>query len=100
MSKWAKKGDDKRLRGRAGVARSLRVKAKANYQCQKCDKLTPELEADHIIPLCLGGKDDESNMQALCIDCHREKSAGEALDALRLASGKKLVYIDEEGWPT
>jgi 5-methylcytosine-specific restriction protein A len=33
---------------------------------------------DHIVPLSENGKDDETNMQALCVDCHREKTSEEA----------------------
>lgn len=98
-AKWAKNGDDKRIRGRAGVARANRVKAKAGYKCAECGVLTTELEADHIIPLCKGGKDDESNMQALCNDCHATKSAREALEGLREATGKKIKAIGADGWP-
>lgn len=31
---------------------------------------------DHMVPLALGGADDLSNMQALCIVCHKEKTVG------------------------
>ena len=30
---------------------------------------------DHRIPLALGGKDDETNEQALCVKCHNYKTA-------------------------
>jgi 5-methylcytosine-specific restriction endonuclease McrA len=30
---------------------------------------------DHIIPLKLGGKDDETNYQSLCVDCNNYKTA-------------------------
>jgi len=32
---------------------------------------------DHIIPLGLGGSDDDSNIQCLCEECHAIKTAGE-----------------------
>lgn len=35
-------------------------------------------ELDHVIPLALGGADDDSNYQSLCIECHLAKSAREA----------------------
>lgn len=31
-------------------------------------------EIDHIVELCNGGTNDESNLQALCLMCHRVKS--------------------------
>lgn len=100
--KWDKKGDDKRIRGRAGVDRANRVKAKAGYKCAACGILTTELEADHIIPLCKGGKDDERNMQALCggpDGCHAKKTAQEALEGLRAKTGKAVQAIGADGWP-
>ena len=36
------------------------------------------MECDHVAPLHRGGDPyDESNLQALCSDCHREKSRRE-----------------------
>lgn len=29
---------------------------------------------DHIIPVAVGGKSDASNIQALCLRCHKRKS--------------------------
>jgi len=34
---------------------------------------TENLEVDHIIPLCSGGKHDEDNMQILCKKCNCKK---------------------------
>ena len=35
------------------------------------------LHFDHIVPLALGGADDESNWQAICAEpCHRKKTRG------------------------
>lgn len=31
-------------------------------------------ELDHIIPLHKGGRDDDTNRQGLCSDCHRTKT--------------------------
>jgi 5-methylcytosine-specific restriction protein A len=35
-------------------------------------------ERDHIVPLWAGGLDVESNVQALCVDCHKIKTAAES----------------------
>ena len=35
-------------------------------------------EVDHVIPLWMGGRDDETNYQALCKACHAVKTAEEA----------------------
>ena len=53
-----------------------------NYKCNFCEnkiRLYPysTADADHIIPVCLGGKTTMDNMQLLCVGCHRQKSACE-----------------------
>ena len=55
--------------------RTLKLKAakRDNFTCQKCkfqDKTGIKLEAHHIIPLYLGGKDTLENIITLCFDCH------------------------------
>lgn len=47
-------------------------------------------QIDHIVPLFKGGEDVESNLQNLCIDCHKKKSAAER-------SSKPEIGLD--GWP-
>lgn len=46
--------------------------------CQQEGRVTEATELDHIVPLHLGGADDESNFQSLCHDCHAAKTADEA----------------------
>jgi 5-methylcytosine-specific restriction protein A len=48
--------------------------------CQQCGNRDLERyhQLDHIIPYEDGGTDDESNLQRLCIPCHRAKTADEA----------------------
>jgi len=36
--------------------------------------LPPTLEIDHIVPLHLNGSNEQSNLQALCPNCHRIKT--------------------------
>ncbi len=45
------------------------------YKCAECGKLFPkdQIEVDHRIPKKLGGTDDLSNLQGLCIHCNRSK---------------------------
>jgi 5-methylcytosine-specific restriction protein A len=47
------------------------------YTCQVCDRVTDELEVDHITPLARGGSDDMSNLRAICVPCHKTKTARE-----------------------
>lgn len=52
----------------------------AGYECQKCGLLTSLQigEADHIVPLHMGGSDTIDNMQWLCKPCHEAKTEEEA----------------------
>ncbi len=44
--------------------------------CQKAGRLKAACEVDHIVALVNGGEDDfDTNGQALCKPCHREKTA-------------------------
>ncbi len=73
VTEWIGKSDD--------VAIPLRVKERvaraADDLCVKCDRkvggrLRPEF--DHAVPLILGGKNCESNIQLLCHECHGAKT--------------------------
>lgn len=44
-------------------------------RCQKRGYIVVATQVDHIIPLCHGGVEDESNRQSLCDECHRIKTA-------------------------
>src|SRR5699024_7712713 len=80
------------LMGRHRMKRNARIKARAGFMCAACGAVTyPEnLEVDHIKPLFRGGTDTESNLQALCVACHADKSASEI---------SKSVRIGVDGWP-
>jgi len=59
-----------------------------NYRCAICGKrLKPGvIHFDHKKPLALGGKDDISNIQALCPECHHIKTKR---DRHKIAKAKK-----------
>jgi len=44
------------------------------YRCGICRRKGGELEVDHIVPLCRGGRDTMDNMQTLCNKCNRGKA--------------------------
>jgi hypothetical protein len=55
-----------------------KVKAKSDDQCACCNiKLGDSYHIDHIRSLANGGDNNESNLQALCGTCHRDKSRQE-----------------------
>ena len=39
-------------------------------------------ELDHVVPLIDGGGHEPSNLQTLCVPCHREKSARELAEMM------------------
>jgi 5-methylcytosine-specific restriction protein A len=46
--------------------------------CQRADRVTAATEVDHVVNKADGGTDDDTNLQAICRDCHRAKTAEEA----------------------
>lgn len=79
------------------VAGKQRYTCKANVSGYACPlKGAPFDEAgyevDHIVPLSEGGSNDVSNLQALCLMCHRVKSN-------RASAGKpKKTVTSTDGW--
>jgi 5-methylcytosine-specific restriction protein A len=58
--------------------------------CYVCGGLASEI--DHIVPVSLGGSDDESNLAAICSRCHRHKTAVES--NTRKKSGRRWPGAD------
>ncbi|MCC7269314.1 MAG: HNH endonuclease [Rhodocyclaceae bacterium] len=46
--------------------------------CLKAGRVTPARQVDHVISKAEGGTDDEDNLQAICMACHKAKTAREA----------------------
>lgn len=44
--------------------------------CRACGRERSAV-ADHVVPLCAGGRTERSNMQGLCARCHNRKTARE-----------------------
>lgn len=73
VSEWRGKTDDTPVPDRV----KARVHEKFEGICPKCTReLQPgRWECDHVIPLILGGKNIESNLQPLCASpCHSAKT--------------------------
>jgi HNH endonuclease len=54
------------------------VAAQQGWQCNICNNMLSScFDIDHQVPLFKGGADAFENLQALCVPCHRNKSANE-----------------------
>lgn len=73
-----KAGTTEMERGRAWMAKRQRVAQRFNYICQGpgCGLVwrSDRDQIDHRIPREQGGSNDESNLQPLCLECHRIKT--------------------------
>jgi len=84
-----------RLRGRAAVVKRARRLA-IEPICRDCrakGRVTIATVPDHIIPLAMGGTDDESNIRCLCRDCHMVRTA----EQFGMKPPRK--QIGKDGWP-
>ena len=68
--------------GKNGTKRSVSetkkkyVASMQDWKCGQCNKkLTHTFEVDHKIPLKNGGSNHVDNLESLCPNCHREKTA-------------------------
>jgi hypothetical protein len=60
------------------------VGARGGWRCAECGQLLDEAwEADHVVPLHLGGEDSVDNLQSLCLRHHREKTLREDIARVR-----------------
>lgn len=70
VEEWRGKTDDSAIPPRV----KLRLYDKAEGRCVVCTLRADSYECDHIIPLIIGGKHEESNLQLLCHECHAGKT--------------------------
>lgn len=68
-----------------------RVAKRANDCCVKCTRqIGPALKGqiDHVTPLILGGANRETNLQLLCVECHKAKTALDVRLKARVAKSR------------
>lgn len=67
--------------GRPWRRKRAAVLKRDGYVCQCCQRggrVTLATEVDHVVPRAEGGSDDETNLQAICAECHKAKTVAEA----------------------
>ena len=79
----------KRITGRGCQTARQRVALRDSWICQICGKIALEGEADHVVPLHLGGSNSDANLQWLHEDCHRLKSKSEGKSRVIGGEGKQ-----------
>jgi 5-methylcytosine-specific restriction protein A len=85
-----------RLRGRRAVDQRVRRMERTHWLCEDClaeGRTEAATVVDHIIPLALGGSDDDVNTRNLC-DHHNQVRTAEQFGY------KRKVTIGADGWPT
>ncbi len=73
--------------GRLWEIKRARILQRDKYLCQNHRRQRIAKKAasvDHIIPKAHGGTDDDSNLESLCWECHRAKTAKSVSDELYL----------------
>lgn len=74
VPEWIGKTPDSKIPDRV----KDRVADKSGDRCTKCDRHVGGFlpaQYDHAIPLIIGGENRESNLQLLCVPCHKAKTA-------------------------
>lgn len=85
-AQWTKVGPaPPRIRGRKLMQLRVRLFARQPWcvLCLQAGRFTRPTIRDHTIPLAEGGRDDETNDQAICADCHRLKTREESARGVR-----------------
>ena len=79
------------------AAVSKRVAHSQRWACAGCKELLPSAyQIDHVVALADGGEDALHNLQALCANCHADKTQREHVTRLSThASGAKAIAYDE-----
>ncbi|MGK2287273.1 HNH endonuclease [Pedomonas sp. V897] len=92
-----------RLRGRKGQEQRLRRLKAHGVTCARCERIgtwerrqatdaLPLLVVDHIVPLALGGTDEDSNTRVVCEPCHVDVTAEQF-------GHRRRIGCDVDGWP-
>lgn len=84
-----------RLRGRKAVEVRLGRLKRTHGLCEDCQskgRTEVAKAVDHIVPLALGGSEDDSNTRNLCHSCHQARTAEQFGHRIRIGASN-------DGWP-
>jgi 5-methylcytosine-specific restriction endonuclease McrA len=65
------------------IVTTLMVLQRGKCACCRVDLLTTKTHLDHVMPLALGGRNEDLNMQLLCADCNQEKHAKHPIEFMQ-----------------
>lgn len=92
---WNNKREVRQLTGRPWRRLREQIMRRDTYLCQTCKRSGRVKEADqvdHIVALANGGTDKPDNLEAICAECHVQKT--------RMDSGRtRKVEIGVDGFP-
>ena len=94
VPEWIGKTDDAAIPVRV----KDRIAQRSDDCCVKCTRKVGgalRAEFDHATPLILGGEHRESNLQLLCHECHRAKSAVDVKIKAKVARVRKKLVLGE-----
>lgn len=94
LPEWIGKTDDAAIPPRV----KDRIAQRSGDCCVKCTRKIGgalRTEFDHATPLILGGEHRESNLQLLCHECHRAKSAIDVKIKAKVARVRKKLVLGE-----
>jgi len=81
IGEWVEKpplASKKQTKRKVSESLKKQVAAAQSWDCKACRmRLPASYEVDHIVPLSAGGTNDHDNLQALCRNCHGEKTQRE-----------------------
>lgn len=84
--------------GRKAISKKVRFEVfkRDAFTCQYCGSHPPKvvLEVDHIVPVCEGGENEDTNLITSCFDCNRGK-AGNPLASIPQSLAAKAADIAE-----
>lgn len=83
-------------RPRVSATLRFEVLKRDDFACQYCGAKAPDvvLHCDHVVPACLGGKNEMENLATACSDCNLGKGARRLND--RSAIQRQLELLPRE----